>query len=453
MGKRVTLVYPYFQPSNDYSIFRFPPLGLGYLASFLQRHRIEVDLVDCTFLKEREALDRVRRYNPDMIGIYSMYSMKDKSLEMAKLLRQDCELLVTGGPLPTTDPIEFLNYFDIVAIGEGEETILEIVKQSEDHGDLSRVKGIAYKKKGKPIFTPPRGFIKDLDTIPFPAREFFDNRAYKRYYSGKFGYTTTSVMTSRGCPFKCDFCSRPVFGNGFRTRSAKNIVDEVEEVVKLGYGRIWFADDCFTLQRNRLLRICDEIIGRGVRVQWECLSRVDTVDKEVTEKMKRAGCVRVFFGIESGNDKVLKLMRKQITADKARQAVIATRNSGIEVGAFFIVGYPGEDSNTIHDTISFASALPLDYLSFTMPYPIPGTPLYERVKNRIISKDWQEPKRLSLVKHKLVFRSAVSEGKLKFAILKGMAQFELRKHLGERLYRFVGPPLEHMTDYVYNLMH
>ena len=447
------MVYPYFQPSNDNSIFRFPPLGLGYLASFLQKHSIQVDLVDCTFLREKEALERVRRYKPDVIGIYSMYSMKDKSLEMARLLRQDCKLLVTGGPLPTTDPCDFLNYFDIVAIGEGEETMLEIVNHEEDHSDLSRVKGIAYKKKGKPTFTPPRVFIEDLDEIPFPAREFFDNSAYQRYYSKKFGYTTTSVMTSRGCPFKCDFCSRPVFGNGFRTRSAKNIVSEVEEVVKLGYGRIWFADDCFTLQRNRLLKICDEIIGRGVKVQWECLSRVDTVDREVTEKMKRAGCVRVFFGIESGNDKVLRLMRKQITADKARQAVITTKNSGIGVGAFFIVGYPGEDSKTIHDTINFASSLPLDYLSFTMPYPIPGTPLYERVKNRIISKDWQEPKRLSIVKHKLVFRSAISEGKLKLAILKGMAQFELRKHLGERLYKFVGPPLEHMTDYVYNLMH
>jgi anaerobic magnesium-protoporphyrin IX monomethyl ester cyclase len=169
--------------------------------------------------------------------------------------------------------------------------------------------------------------------------------------------------------------------------------------------------------------------------------------------MKKAGCVRVFFGIESGNDMVLKLMKKQITADKAKQAVIATRNTGIKVGAFFIVGYPGENSETIHDTVNFASALPLDYLSFTMPYPIPGTPLYERVKNRIISNDWEEPKRLSIVKHKLVFRSAVSEGKLKIAILKGMAQFELRKHAGERLYKLLGPPLEHMTDYVYNLMH
>jgi anaerobic magnesium-protoporphyrin IX monomethyl ester cyclase len=244
-----------------------------------------------------------------------------------------------------------------------------------------------------------------------------------------------------------------VFGNKFRTRSATNTVDEVEEVIKLGYDRIWFADDCFTLKRSRLLRICDEIIGRGIKVGWECLSRVDTVDNEVTERMKKAGCVRVFFGIESGNDAVLKLMKKQITAGKARQAVIATKKSGISVGAFFIVGYPGENSKTIHDTVNFASALPLDYLSFTMPYPIPGTPLYDRVKDRIISQEWEEPKRLSIVKHKLVFRSSISEGKLKVAILKGMAQFELRKHMGSRLYRLVGPPLEHITDYMYNLIH
>jgi anaerobic magnesium-protoporphyrin IX monomethyl ester cyclase len=453
MGKRVTLVYPYFQPSNDNSIFRFPPLGLGYIASYLQKQNIKVDLVDCTFLGEKEALERVRRTNPDVIGIYSMYSMKEKSLELAERLRQDCELLVAGGPLPTTSPTEFLNYFDVVAIGEGEETMFEIVKQEDGDRDLSKVEGIVYKKNGEPKFTAPRGFIEDLDSVPFPAREFFDNHAYQRYYSRKFGYTITSLMTSRGCPFNCDFCSRPVFGNKFRTRSATNIVDEVKEVVKLGYERIWFADDCFTLKRNRLLRICDEIIRRRIKVDWECLSRVDTVDKEVIDRMKKAGCVRVFFGIESGNDAVLSLMKKRITTGRARQAVIATKKSGIEVGAFFIVGYPGETSETIHDTVNFASALPLDYLSFTMPYPIPGTPLYDRVKNRIISNEWEEPRRFSIVKHKLVFRSSVSEGKLKFAILKGMAQFELRKYLGDRLYKFVGPPLEHLTDYLYSLMH
>jgi anaerobic magnesium-protoporphyrin IX monomethyl ester cyclase len=454
MSKTVTLVYPYFQPFHDNSPFRFPPLGLGYIAAYLNKHGISTDLVDCTFLKQEEALRRVRQNNSDVIGIYSMYSIKETAFQMAELLKDKTNLLVAGGPLPTVSPNEFLKYFDIVAMGEGEDTMLDLVGGMDGAPDLSKVRGIAYKEKGRGNvrFTKTRGFIKDLNRIPFPARESFDNQAYKAYYSKRFGYTITSVMTSRGCPFKCEFCSRPVFGNTFRTRSATNIVNELEAVLKLGYKRVWFADDCFTLNRNRLLDVCNEIIHRGIQIEWECLSRVDTVDKETTSKMKSSGCVRVFFGIESGNDKVLSLMRKHITTNRAREAVGITKQSGIEVGAFFIVGYPGENRETILDTIRFASALPLDYLSFTMPYPIPGTALYDRVKSSLISNEWEEPKKRTLVKHKLLFHSPFSEALLKFSILKGLAQHELRQHLGDRIYKFVGRPFEQLTDTLFKHM-
>jgi anaerobic magnesium-protoporphyrin IX monomethyl ester cyclase len=379
--------------------------------------------------------------------------MRDKTLEVADLLRDDCKLLVTGGPLPTTNPEDFLKHFDIVVIGEGEETMLELVNHKNGNTRLSKIRGIAYKDKGKTKFTEPRPLIENLDAIPFPNRALFDNQAYKDYYSKKFGYTTTSVITSRGCPFICDFCSRPVFGNTFRARSATNIVDEVEEVLKLGYERIWFADDCFTLSRKRLLRICDEITRRKIKVNWECLSRVDTVDRETTTRMKQAGCTRVFFGIESGNDDVLSLMKKQITTRRARKAVEVTKESGIKVGAFFILGYPGETSKTILDTVRYASALPLDYLSYTMPYPIPGTSLYDRVKDKLIVSEWTEPNGRRLVKHKLVFRSPISETKLKFAIVKGTVQFALRRQLGARFYKLLGTPVELLTDFIYERLH
>jgi len=448
----VTLVYPYFRPLNDKSIFRFPPLGLGYIASYLKQHNISVDLVDCTFLSQEKALEKVRRSNPKIIGIYSMFSMKHQALQMAKLLREDCELLVAGGPLPTLNPEEFLRCFDVVVVGEGEETMLELVSRVEKNADFSGVKGIAYKKQGKIKLNPPRELIQNLDSIPFPAREHFDNQAYKDHYSKKFGYTITSMITSRGCPFNCDFCSQPIFGNRFRTRSPTNIVDEIETVLHLGYERIWFADDCFTLNRRRLINICDEILRRDIKIEWECLSRVDTIDREMAEKMKKAGCIRVFFGIESGNDKVLALMKKKVTTKQAKRAVYTAKLSGIQVGAFFILGYPGETDETILDTVRFASSLPLDYLSFTLPYPIPGTPLYERVKNRMVMDDWKEPKRVRLVEHKLLYRSSFSEAKLKFAILKAMTQFKLRKHLGTRIYKWIGAPLESLTDFAFKLM-
>jgi anaerobic magnesium-protoporphyrin IX monomethyl ester cyclase len=294
-----------------------------------------------------------------------------------------------------------------------------------------------------------------LDALPFPSRDLFDNEAYKQHYRKRFGYSISPLITSRGCPFSCDFCSRPVFGQSFRSRSAISVVDEVEEIAGLGYDRVWFADDCFTLNRERLMAVCSELAKRRLGVGWECLSRVDTVDPEVAVKMRSAGCIRVFFGIESGTDEVLGLMQKQITIEQARKAVYNAKSAGLQVGAFFILGYPGESDRTVLDTVRFASGLPLDYLSFTLPYPIPGTALFERVKNNggFLVDDWEEPKNWSLIRHNLIYHSGFSEAKLKFAIGKAQLQFYGRRYLGNKTYNVVGLPLERLTDSAFKLMH
>ncbi len=450
----VALVYPYFQPRGDNSIFRFPPIGLSYIAAYLKQNGISVDLVDCTFLTQEKALERIRASKPKVIGIQSMFSMKAQSLKIAELLREDCEMMVAGGPLPTTNPDAFLQEFDVAVNGEGERTMLDLVNATENGHDLSNVRGITYRDKdtGQIRRTPKRNLIADLDTLPFPSRELFDNESYKNYYKKKFGYTTTAVMTSRGCPFECDFCSKPIFGNDFRTRTASNVADEVERVRSLGYERIWFADDCFTLNRRRLIEICDELLRLRLRIGWECLSRVDTLDSELVAKMKQAGCLRMFFGIESGNDSILRIMNKQITTKQAEDAVRLCKKGGVQAGAFFILGYPGENEQTVSDTIRFASSLPLDYLSFTLPYPIPGTPLFEKVRKEMFSDEWEEPKNLKLLKHKLLFNSHLSESKLQFAIVKGMFQFYIRKYLGNRGYTLAGTHFEVLTDSIYRLL-
>lgn len=452
----VTLVYPYFRPKPDRSIFRFPPLGLGYIVSYLRQHGISANLVDCTFLTENEAIKQVRKSKPEIVGIYSMFSMKAPALRMAKLLRNDCQMLVAGGPLPTLCAEDFLNDFDVVGVGEGEATMLELAKAVEENRSLATVKGIVYKNyesnENHVVRTPIREAIEDLDNLPFPARDQLDHGAYKKHYKERYGYNTTSIITSRGCPFQCDFCSRAVFGHEFRTRSAENIVDEMESIRALGYERIWFSDDCFTLQKKRLLSICTEIIRRKLDISWECLSRVDTLDRQTALSMKNAGCVRVFFGLESGNDGVLALMNKQTTIREARRAVLTMKEAGIQVGAFFIIGYPGETDDTVLDTLRFASSLPLDYLSFSVPYPIPGTPLYNRVRNSVEFDDLTQPKHLSVTDHKLIYRSSFSEAKLKLAIVKGSTQFQIRKTLGNRGYGLLGRPFERLTDHAFRLL-
>lgn len=451
----VTLVYPYFHPRVDTSIFRFPPLGLGYIAACLKQKGISVEVVDCTFINQKEALKKIIDSKPKIIGIQSMYSMRDKSLELGQLLKDHCELLVAGGALPTTEPETFLENFDVAVIGEGEQTMVELVNQFMNGGDLSQVRGIAFRERttGKLKRTPLRDLIEDLDSLPHPSRGLFDNDTYKKYYSKKFGYKATAIMTSRGCPFTCDFCSRPVFGNEFRARTASDVADEIEEVLSLGYNRIWFADDCFTLNRQQLMEVCDEIIKRRLKIEWECLSRVDTLDSETATKMRQAGCVRMFFGIESGNDSILAIMKKHITTKQALAATQLCKMKGIKSGAFFILGYPGENDKTILETVKFASSLTLDYLSFTLPYPIPGTPLFERLNGELVSEEWEEPKNIRLIKHKLLFDSKISEPKLMFAIIKGMIQFYIRKYTGDRGYSLFGVPFEAATDFIYNKMH
>jgi anaerobic magnesium-protoporphyrin IX monomethyl ester cyclase len=315
------------------------------------------------------------------------------------------------------------------------------------------VKGLVFKDEKSIVRTDQREFVEDLNSLAFPTRDLFDNKAYKKYYHDRFGYSITSMITSRGCPFSCDFCSRPIFGADMRKRSVANIVDEIEEIQAMGYDRVWFADDCFTLNRRHVLDVCREIVKRRVKVGWECLSRVDSMNAEMAEGMKRAGCIGVFFGIESGNDSVLNIMKKRITTAQAQHAVYEAKAAGLKVGAFFIVGYPGENDKTVLDTVRFASGLPLDYLSFTLPYPIPGTPLYEHVKGRGVSiEDWEEPKNYRLIRHKLLYESGFSEVKLKFAIGKAQAQFYGRKHFGQTVCNIMVEPFERITDILFKLI-
>jgi anaerobic magnesium-protoporphyrin IX monomethyl ester cyclase len=446
---RILLIYPYFKPRYDRSSFRFPPLGLGYLASSLKVCGFHPQLLDCTFLDREEAWKIARESTADIVGIYSMVSMQEDSLTFARLMRNHCDLLVAGGPLPSCSPATFLDDFDLLVVGEGEQTIQEIVKAYEAGMDFRSIDGLEYRSQRAIIRTQKRELQLDLDKIPFPARDLFQNQKYIDHWKRRFDHSATTVITTRGCPFSCEFCSNAVFGVTYRERSSGNVLDEVEEALALGYDRIHFADDVFTLNKGRMMQICEEIQARKMDFKWECLGRVDSVDKVTTDAMKKAGCDRIFFGIESGDESVLKLMNKRIMLDQARRAVEAARAAGLKTGAFFILCYPGETDETVLKTIRFATSLPLDYLSFTMPYPLPGTRLSERIKSKVVG-EWNGRNSL-LSDHSLTFESEFSDSKIRFAILKGQIQFFLQKRsdspiiLGKK-------PFEKVTDFLFKIM-
>jgi anaerobic magnesium-protoporphyrin IX monomethyl ester cyclase len=446
---RILLIYPYFRPGHNRSAFRFPPLGLGYLASSLVRQGYRPEILDCTFLTHEDAFQRAIEARADIVGIYSMVTMRNVSLMFARSLRDRCDLLVAGGPLPSCDPSSFWDDFDLVVKGEGESAIAEIVQAYEAGSGYGKIAGLAYRQADRTIETPRRELQLDLDQIPFPARNLFPNRMYMDHWKKHFGYSATTVMTTRGCPFSCEFCSNAVFGTSYRERSSENVLNEVEEALALGYERIHFADDVFTLNKLRILQICKDISDRGLDFKWECLGRVDSIDRITALAMKSAGCDRIFFGIESGDEATLRLMGKRISLEQAVGAVEAARSAGLKTGAFFILCYPGENDDNVLKTIRFATSLPLDYLSFTMPYPLPGTRLFERVKSKAV-RDW-DGRTSRLSDHTLTFESEFSEAKMKFAILKGQVQFGLRKRLGRGSF-LVNRPFEMLTDNVFRIM-
>lgn len=446
----VLLIYPYFKPQRDRSVFRFSPLGIGYIAASLQKAGHQVQLLDCTFLDKNYALRQALAVKAEVVGIYCMVSMRVECLWFARQLRPRSRLLVAGGPLPTCDPNAFLDDFDIVVRGEAEQTMAELLAVLDQPDKLNRIPGIVYKTpEGEVVNTNDRPFIQNLDSLPSPARQLLPNHSYIQFGKKKYGYAITTVMTTRGCPYRCEFCSNVVFGSSYRERSAINVVDEIESALALGYDRISFADDVFTLNKNRVLQICSEINHRGLDFKWECLGRVDAMDAGIARAMKSAGCERIFFGIESGSDHMLELMNKKITTAQARQAVEIAHQAGLQVGGFFIVCYPGDTNATVLQTLHFATSLPLDYLGLSMPYPLPGADLFQRVQQRI-SRDWH-PDESPFGSHVLIFDADFSAAKMWFAIMKGHAQFRIKKALGKAATVLLWP-FERITDAIFKMM-
>ncbi len=445
----ILLIYPFFKPRRDRSVFRFPPLGLSYIASSLQEAGYEVAVLDCTFLTRDDALQKALQARAEVVGIYCMVTMLEDCLHFAQQLRARTRLIIAGGPLPTCDPGLFLDDFDLVVRGEGERTVVELLGAFLQGTSLHSVGGIAYKENGTILFTQERPFNRDLDRLPFPARSLLPNNQYINHGGKKYGYSITTVMSTRGCPYRCEFCSNVVFGGSYRERSTGNVVDEIEKVLELGYDRVSFADDVFTMKKARVLSICEEIQRRGLHFQWECLARVDSFDADTATNMKQAGCTRVYFGIESADEDILQLMNKQINPEQARRAVEIAHAAGIETGAFFILFYPGESKRTVLKTLRFAASLPLDYLGLSLPYPLPGTALHERVKDRI-NRTWRQDES-PFGGHVLIFKADFSAALMWFAMFKGQFQFKLGKWLG-RLAPVFLPPFEKITDGVFWLM-
>jgi anaerobic magnesium-protoporphyrin IX monomethyl ester cyclase len=429
----VALVYPYFR-SRDPVEKLFPPLGIACLAGQLRERGVPVRVVDCTFETFDAAVDAVADARPAIVGISVMVTMSRNAFDLLAALRErlPAALFVAGGPLPTVRPRMFAEKFDLVFRGESDVTFPDFCRDylaaGEGAGFLAALgsggyPGIHAEIDGRVVATPPVHHPAEvLDRLPLPDRSGFDHRRYGEAMERSAGLRQTSMIITRGCPFSCDFCSKPVWGNLFRKPPLEKVFREIDAVLALGYTALWIADDCFTLDTDYLAAFCRGLIRRGAPVGWTCLSRVERVTPGLVDLMKRAGCLRVYLGLESGSDETLRLMNKRITVDQGARAVEVFAAAGVGTAGFFMVGYPGETVEDVEATFAHALSLPLDEISFTVPLPLPGTPLYARVADPGSWEDWEVSNQV-----KFVFPSAFDEAWLGRRIAETMAAFERKK--------------------------
>lgn len=376
------------------------PLGIGYLASVLEREKHDVDVFDFQLRNstEERLASKIQNEDFDIFGISAATPAAYHAYDTARLLKKHCPdvPIMLGGPHVSAVKEKVFNecpYVDILVFGEGEDTILDIVNAMGAEGDLKSIAGISYLDKGAPVTTSRRPYMKDLDSIPFPAYHLFDVDRYKNNpFPGQFfRLPMLNVITSRGCPFKCIFCDRGSMGEVFRSRSAENIIAEIEFLVgRYGVREIRFHDDNFMVDRKRVREFCELLLKKKIDIVWRCSSRVDLVDRQTLALMRRAGFVSISFGIESGSDRILESIKKGITKKQVRDALRDCRECGIETKAFFMMNLPGETIADVEETLRFSRELPLDWASYQIAFPIPGTELRETVRKNNYNIDYSK---------------------------------------------------------------
>ncbi len=374
-----------------------PPLSLAYLAAALQKEGIEVQIMD--HLVSKYTPDKLRReleqFKPDIVGATCVTLNYPTASRIMRVCKNFDPNIVTmlGGPHATFALNETLlraPWIDLIVTGEGERTLIELVRTIEKGEDYHQVPGIAFRKNGAVVKTEPRPLIEDLNELPFPARNLLPLSKYKALEA------PCTVITSRGCPFKCIFCSGPrLFGRRVRFRDPELVLDEIEQINKeYGFQKINIVDDTFTLNERHAREICNGILKRKIKITWNVFARADTVNLGLLSLMREAGCEWLLYGAESGNPEILKTIKKGTTPDTLRQGARIAAEAGIKVFNSFIFGLPGESPETARQSMDFAKELDDKYgakYGFHILSPLPGTELYEKPKEyglRILSRDW-----------------------------------------------------------------
>jgi radical SAM superfamily enzyme YgiQ (UPF0313 family) len=374
----------------------YPTLGLLYLSSWLRRAGFAVELFDTTFAERADLLARLDR-DPGVFGIYTNLMTRRPVLDLITAAKARGWTVVLGGPESANYPAEYLAYgADVVVVGEGEETMAELLPALARGGPhrLHGVAGTVFRDEaGAVVENAERAQIADLDSVPWPDREQLDQQRYVEVWRTHHGMGSVNLITARGCPYKCRWCSHAVFGFTHRRRDPLDVAAEVEHIRdRWQPDQVWYADDVFTINHRWLFDYAAELDRRNLRLPFETISRADRMMKEeVLATLARMGCYRIWIGSESGSQRILDAMERGVTAEQVQWATKAAQRHGIQVGMFLMWGYDGETLDDIAATIEHVKKANPDVFFTTVAYPIKNTGYYHDVAGKVVAdRAWEE---------------------------------------------------------------
>jgi anaerobic magnesium-protoporphyrin IX monomethyl ester cyclase len=395
----ILLTHGYFmyEDPHEMQVMKpYPPLGILYISSHLKQRGFDVEVFDTTF----SSYDRLREYlqqeRPPVVGIYCNLMTRPRALRTIRLCKDLGITAIAGGPDSANYPEEYLQHgADVVVIGEGELTLEELLPHLARYGPtkMHHIQGIAYREEdGEFIQTLPRPYIADLTSQPFPDREAIDIPEYIRIWRENHGMGSVSLITARGCPYRCKWCSHAVYGYTHRRRTPENVADELQMILETYEpDMVWYADDVFTIHRSWFYQYAEELKRRGIRIPFETISRQDRLKDDIIETLADMGAFRIWVGAESGSQRILDAMNRRTDVAGVRHVVQTLQKHGIEAGMFIMLGYDGEDMTDLQDTVDHLKQSNPDLFLTTVAYPIKGTPYYEKVSDNVIPlKAWNE---------------------------------------------------------------
>lgn len=396
---KVLLTHSYFLEEDDKEakiMKPYAPLGLLYISAYLKENNLKNTVFDSTFSSFKKQLTFIEENKPKIVAIYTNLMTKINVIKLVKELKSKTNYgnpkVILGGPDITYNIENYLKTgADFLVIGEGEQTSLELYQAILNNTDFSNIDGIAYSQNGKVIKTSERTKMKSLADLPLPNRNAIDFQPYLDTWKKYHKNSSMTVSTQRGCPYTCKWCSTAVYGQSYRRRPAKMVVNELK-MLKETYNpdAIWFVDDVFTVSHKWIREFHEEMKRVQFSIPFECITRAERLNDEILDLLEEIGCFRIWIGAESGSQKIIDAMDRRVDVDVVKQAIQKTNKKGIESGTFIMVGYPGEDQTDIEKTIQYLKdANPTQY-TITVAYPIKGTSLYNEIENKITKQpNWE----------------------------------------------------------------